>query len=224
MRTLHEHRVYASDYSGGISARPIYQRALDLVRQQNLTGPLLDFGSGKGQFIQLLLDTGYPGPIAGADLMARPPNLPETVYWIQGDLNDPLLLADSSFDLITCTEVIAHLENPRFLFREFHRLLRPGGTVILTSPNLESLRSYAGLLTGGHFAAFRGIAYPALITVLLRTDFTRICAESGFVPPAFSYTGDGLMPKLHLSWQRLSFGLLKGRLFSDNLALITRKN
>jgi hypothetical protein len=40
----------------------------------------------------------------------------------------------------------------------------------------------------------------------------------------FAYTGDGGIPKIpRISWQAVSFGLLKGRLFSDNVGMVTRK-
>jgi len=221
MRNLREQRIHAAEYSGGISSAPIYQHALSLC--QVLQGDLLEFGAGKGLFVQELLKLPWPGSITCADLLSRPEILPEKIRWIQADLNDPVPLPDHSFDVIICMETIAHLENPRFLFREFSRLLRPGGTLLLTMPNQESLRAFTALVTGGHFSAFRGIAYPALITALVRLDFERICEETGFTSPAFSYTNSGLMPKLHLSWQSLSLGLLKGRLFSDNLAFVARK-
>jgi len=221
MRTLREQRIHAAEYSGGISAPPIYHLALSLCR--NHKGDLLEFGAGKGLFVQELLKLPWPGSVTCTDLLARPDALPEKIRWIQADLNDPVPLPEHSFDVIICMETIAHLENPRFIFREFSRLLRPGGTLLLTMPNQESLRAFTALLTGGHFSAFRSIAYPALITALVRLDLERICEETGFTTPQFSYTNSGLLPKLHLSWQSLSLGLLKGRLFSDNLAFVARK-
>jgi SAM-dependent methyltransferase len=223
VRTLREQRIHAAEYSRGISAAPIYQLALALCRKLNLHGDLLEFGTGKGLFTGELLKIPYAGTITCTDLLPRPDGLPENLPWIQTDHNDPLPLTDQTFDIIICMEVIAHLENPRFLFREFSRLLRPGGTLLLTMPNQESIRSLSGLILGDHFSAFRGIAYPALITALVRQDLVRICRETGFTPPQFHYTNSGLMPKLHLSWQSLSFGVLKGRAFSDNLAAVTRK-
>ena len=90
-------------------------------------------------------------------------------------------------------------------------------------PNQESIRSYAGLIFAGHFTHFLGACYPAHITALLRLDLTRLCAESGFTPPVFRFTDDGAIPKLaRVHWQQVSFGLLRGRLFSDNLCLVTR--
>jgi 2-polyprenyl-3-methyl-5-hydroxy-6-metoxy-1,4-benzoquinol methylase len=223
MSALREQRVRAAEYSGGISSAPIHRLALILYQGLPQANDVLDCGAGKGQFIGELLAQGYRGTVTGADLLPRPVSLPETVRWIETDLNDPLPLPDQSFDVIICLEVIAHLENPRALFREFHRLLRPNGALVLTTPNQQSIRALLGLFFGGHFAAFRGIAYPALITALLRKDLERICDETGFHPPRFYYTDSGLVPKLHVSWQRLTLGLLKGRAFSDNLALVTGK-
>jgi SAM-dependent methyltransferase len=46
---------------------------------------------------------------------------------------------DSSFDAILCTEVLEHVPHPNRTIKEFSRLLRPGGTLILTVPS-NSLR------------------------------------------------------------------------------------
>jgi len=223
MPTLRDHRLHAAEHSGGFSDPSLYQFALKLCRSFALGHDLLDFGAGKGNFAQQLLQLPYPGNITCADLLTRPEALSEKVRWIQTDLNDPLPLPDQSFDVIVCLEVIAHLENPRFLFREFCRLLRPGGALLLTMPNQESIRSYTALISRGHFSSFQENAWPAFITALLRLDLERIGAETGFAPPQFHYTNSGLVPKLHLSWQGFSWGLLKGRLFSDNLAAVFRK-
>jgi SAM-dependent methyltransferase len=47
---------------------------------------------------------------------------------------DRLPLRDSSLDTILCTQVLEHLEWPRESVSEFHRVLRPGGTLFLTAP------------------------------------------------------------------------------------------
>jgi len=41
---------------------------------------------------------------------------------------------DASFDAILCTEVLEHVSDPVAAIREFHRLLRPGGKLILSVP------------------------------------------------------------------------------------------
>ncbi len=41
---------------------------------------------------------------------------------------------DERFDLVLCTQVLAHLPRPLDALREFHRVLKPGGTIWLTAP------------------------------------------------------------------------------------------
>lgn len=41
---------------------------------------------------------------------------------------------DDSFDAILCSEVLEHLPSPQLAIEEFHRLLKPGGKLILTAP------------------------------------------------------------------------------------------
>ena len=54
---------------------------------------------------------------------------------IQGSLYD-LPFADNSFDLITCRMVVEHLAQPRHAFSESARCLRPGGAIVVITPNL----------------------------------------------------------------------------------------
>lgn len=220
---LREWRERASGLSGGSSSEAIKTLVLRLLKRSNAKGALLDFGAGKGELLGRLRHIGEFTELAGIDLLARPPDLPNEIVWYQQDLNDTVGLA-RTFDTVVCSETIEHLENPRQVFRAVNELLRPGGLLILTMPNQESVRSYAGLLLGGHFTHFLGDCYPAHITALLRLDLVRMCAESGFEQPTFHYTNDGSIPKCtSVRWQAVSFGLLRGRLFSDNIGLITRK-
>ena len=88
----------------------------------------------------------------------------------------------------------------------------------------RSARMQACLVFGGHHAAFLGASYPAHITALLRLDLVRICAETGFTRPEFFYSNYGGIPRLpSISWQSVSFGLLRNRLFSDNIGMLTYK-
>jgi 2-polyprenyl-3-methyl-5-hydroxy-6-metoxy-1,4-benzoquinol methylase len=224
-KSLQEKRFDAAVASKGISSKPIYQTVLHLYRTLRLSGDLLDFGAGTGTLAKQLIVSQTGGSITCADILPRPESVPSSILWLQTDLNNAIPVPDNSFDIIISSEVIEHLENPRATFREFYRLLRSNGVLIVTTPNQESVRSFAGLLLGGHFVMFLGRSYPAHITALLRKDFERICSETDFDPPQFYYTNWGGIPKLpQIHWQSLTFGLLKGRLFSDNVAVVTRKS
>jgi ubiquinone/menaquinone biosynthesis C-methylase UbiE len=221
---LQEKRFHAALASEGISAGPIYQTVLQLCRSLQLHGDLLEFGAGTGTLAKQLSASHAGGTITCADIRSRPASLPANVLWLQTDLNNPIPVPDNSFDIIISTEVIEHLENPRATFREFHRLLHSDGVLIVTTPNQESIRSLADLLMGGHFVAF----LTAAIQLISAPSCSR--TSSGFATrpaslPQFNYADyGGLLELPQVRWQFLTFGLLKGRLFSDNLAVVTRKS
>jgi 2-polyprenyl-3-methyl-5-hydroxy-6-metoxy-1,4-benzoquinol methylase len=138
-------------------------------------------------------------------------------------LNDADALPAASFAAVVAAEVIEHLENPRQVAREWFRILKPGGTLILSTPNNESIRSLLALLMRGQHVAFLDSCYPAHITALLRKDVQRILSEAGFSDVRFHFTNSGGLPKLPaITWQQVSFNLLKGCRFSDNLIATAR--
>ena len=51
------------------------------------------------------------------------------------DANLPFPFAEDEFDLAWCTEVIEHLLDPAFTIAELKRVLKPGGLLIMTTPN-----------------------------------------------------------------------------------------
>jgi SAM-dependent methyltransferase len=57
--------------------------------------------------------------------------------------------AAGAFDVVLFCEILEHLlEDPLFAFREIHRVLKPGGTLIVTTPNVARLENVARLLAG----------------------------------------------------------------------------
>ncbi len=220
---LAESRRMASQLSGGTSSDTIKDLVIRCLREGGASGSVIDFGAGRGELLARLHKLGWFDTLAGVDLFARPAGLDPCIEWCQQDLNEPPGIT-REYDWVICSETIEHLENPRHTFRCLNRLLKPGGQLVLTMPNQESIRSYVGLLFGGHFTHFLDSCYPAHITALLRTDLRRLCREVGMGEPAFRYTNAGGMSKLPgLRWQQVSMGLLRGRLFSDNVVLVVRK-
>jgi len=72
------------------------------------------------------------------------------------DLNGALPYDDASFDLVLCREGIEHVESHFHTLREFHRILRPGGWLLISTPNLLSLGArLSNLLVGGERLRFR---------------------------------------------------------------------
>lgn len=67
------------------------------------------------------------------------------------DLNKTLPWPDASFHALFSIEGIEHLENRFNFLREAHRVLKPGGLLIITTPNIVSLRSRVRFLGSGFF-------------------------------------------------------------------------
>jgi len=222
---LFEARVKAAKASRGISCDTIYSRIEQIIRRLDLHGNALDFGAGAGHFTQRLVSMKYFDRVAAADILARPPSLPAEVIWEFADLNVGLPdIPSRAFDLVVAAEVIEHLENPRAVARELYRILKSGGTLILTTPNNESWRALGALALRGHFVHFGDSSYPAHITALLRKDLTRVLDEAGFSTLRIEFSDAGGMPwRPATTWQSISFGLLKGLRYSDNLIVTTRK-
>jgi len=60
---------------------------------------------------------------------------PQNESVLRVDANDPLPFADASFDLVWCTEVLEHVVKPSVTLREINRVLKPGGKLLLSTPN-----------------------------------------------------------------------------------------
>lgn len=53
------------------------------------------------------------------------------------DANERLPFRENEFDLLWCSEVIEHLHDPAFTIQEFKRVLKPGGKLVMTTPNQD---------------------------------------------------------------------------------------
>jgi 2-polyprenyl-3-methyl-5-hydroxy-6-metoxy-1,4-benzoquinol methylase len=111
-------------------------------------GRLLDIGCGRGEFGALLIARGWT--VTGIDL--EPAQIAEArrlgVDARVQDLTESLGVADREFDGVFAGEIIEHLIDTDFLIAEIHRVLEPGGFVVLTTPNLASLENRMRLLFG----------------------------------------------------------------------------
>jgi len=64
------------------------------------------------------------------------------------DVNNRLSFEDASFDTITAIAVLEHIFDPYHFMKECHRLLKPGGQLIVHVPNVALLGNRARLLIG----------------------------------------------------------------------------
>ena len=75
---------------------------------------------------------------------------------------DPFPYPDEHFSTVLCCELIEHLfEDPMHLMSEVNRILKPGGHLVLTTPNIAALRGIAAILQGYHPGFFHAYIRPA---------------------------------------------------------------
>lgn len=128
-------------------------RAIARAAPDDLTGDYLDVGSGAGELLTLVQKRYGVRRFACdyTDTLMRVPDQPVAIV----DLNsEPLPFEDNRFTLVTCAETIEHLERYRETLREIHRVLKPGGILVITTPNVLNLRSRLRYLTFGFASLF----------------------------------------------------------------------
>lgn len=116
------------------------RRKLDLVRW-------LDLGCGSGSLLKYLRDErtlDLPGgkvpiQLSGQDVGAWADRLREFDQFEIFDLATLQALPDASFDVISMIEVLEHIPEPQEAISLAARLLRPGGLLLLTTGNLQSI-------------------------------------------------------------------------------------
>lgn len=118
-------------------------------------GKVLDVPTGEGALSKRLLEMGHE--VISCDI-ANDYVLADGNFMLL-DMDHTLPFTDASFDYVACVEGIEHIENPYHLLREFARILRPDGILVLSTPNILCIRSRIRFLLCSHHKLYKDI-YP----------------------------------------------------------------
>jgi methionine biosynthesis protein MetW len=120
-----------------------------MFRQVTPTTRCLDVGCGTGNSYAPEL-TRRAGMYLGVDVSAEAVAAAQASGLNAQTISDAAQLpfADDSFDLVVCVEVLEHLFAPHEAVREIRRVLRPGGRLVASTPNIAYWRLRANLLCG----------------------------------------------------------------------------
>lgn len=207
-----------AELSRGISGGDAYYEfAIRGVESLRPESSVLDLGCGTGAFGAFLARRFNVRPL-GVDIV-RHEGFAKLQYaglqFADLDQFDPLALP-GNHDLVFALGFIEYLTNPRRFIRSAAALLKPGGQLVVTSPNPASLRSVAALLRSGECSAFKEASNPASITPVLAVDAARMLRETGLIDVEATFSGHGAIPGGGgLRWQRL-LPFARGRWFSDD--------
>lgn len=120
-------RFYPLDFRG------MYRRFEDAIRVLSEGAALvLDAGCGSGRVFRYETATG--ARVVGVDVSSELRGNPNVSDAVRGDVTS-LPFRDAVFDLVLSSHMVEHLPEPARAFREMARALRPGGRLLLLTPN-----------------------------------------------------------------------------------------
>ena len=120
-------RFYPPEFRG------MYQRFEDALRRRIPAGAVvLDAGCGSGRVFRYELATGCR--VVGVDIGEELRDNPNIGERVRGDL-ERLPFAAASFDAVLASHVMEHLPRPERALSEVARVLKPGGRLLLLTPN-----------------------------------------------------------------------------------------
>jgi ubiquinone/menaquinone biosynthesis C-methylase UbiE len=118
----------------------------ELIRKHLVPGQkVLDAGCGR--YLRFCKDLSGIAHMVGIDLETTlETDNQRAPFGVRGDVTR-LPFPDASFDMVISRSVIEHLEHPADVFREFSRVLKPGGRVVIITPNKYDYVSVIAALT-----------------------------------------------------------------------------
>lgn len=146
---------------------------------------LLDVGCSRGYFLEAARASGWQATGVEVNRHAVEQARARGLDVHQGELADWAAAsgpaAHEAFDVVTLFDVLEHAGDPRALLAECHRLLRPGGLLVVTTPDVGGL---VPRVTYGLFALTLGAwghpTPPGHLVEFSRRTLRRALAEAGF--------------------------------------------
>lgn len=127
-------------------AKNTHERIFELVNA-DINSIIVDIPSGYGAFILRLQDHGFNNIIA-IDIK----NILKISHnnFSVGDMTKPLPMESNSVDTLVCIDGIEHIDEQFQFIKEVGRILKKDGELIISTPNISSLRSRWRWLMSGH--------------------------------------------------------------------------
>lgn len=144
-------------------------------------GSLLDVGCGNGQFLQNMKNLGWE--VKGVEIDERAVTTARKILGldvISGTLENAQF-PDNFFDVVTLRHVIEHVYDPINFLRECRRVLKPGGKLVLLTPNINSFchkmfkQSWRGVEVPRHLMLF---SLPTLEACARKAHFDTVVINS----------------------------------------------
>lgn len=127
------------------SDNPIHQRLLKAyyLAQPYIKGNVLEIGCGEGRGLDLLAPASdqYTALDKIQEIIDRLQSAYPKIKFIQGNIPPMSMLEDNTYDVVISFQVIEHIKDDKGYLEEIHRILKPGGKAIITTPNVKKTLS-----------------------------------------------------------------------------------
>jgi len=178
----HFYQTYLPEEESSIESwermmKPVFHRAANLLKRYGREGRLLDVGTGFGFFPLEMKKRGWE--VAGVEISQKAIDYARDVLGLTifpGAL-EKVALPDNDFDVVTGFYVVEHLSHPMAFLRECHRILKPGGLLLLRYPHTTPIKNLL------HFLGVKNRLYdlPAHLSdfspKMIQQCLERVCFE-----------------------------------------------
>lgn len=163
----------------------VYRIALEILEKES---QVLDLGCGQEHMTRRLARWFAQQGVAPSDRITAADIEPRffearEVSCRRADANERLPFDDQTFDLIVTIEMLEHVQNVYAVFQECARILKPGGTIIFSVPNIAHFASRWKFLTTGFYTLY----HPPSVDP---NNAHRICGH--ITPLTYAYHSYGL--------------------------------
>jgi SAM-dependent methyltransferase len=178
--------------SGPDRARRQVRMLAEILRDTPAPAVILDLGCGDGSALAAAAARNAKHKFAGIDWSADAVRLArqQRLTVVRGGVDRRLPFADGQADVVIMSELIEHLVDPDGAVAEVRRVLRPGGDLLLSTPNLAAWYN-RGLLAVGIQPVFSEVSLHAVfgrpghvvaghLRLFTRRALTEFLAASGF--------------------------------------------
>jgi 2-polyprenyl-3-methyl-5-hydroxy-6-metoxy-1,4-benzoquinol methylase len=158
-------------------------------------GRVLDLGCGSGDWLLSMRELGWQVAGIEFDENAATIGRQRGLEVLNGSL-EQFWLADESFDAITLNHVVEHLPDPIGTLRECLRILRPGGKIVIFTPNGSSLSHCI------YDQFWRGLEPPRHLHIFSLDSLRRALQSAGFLEVSVApWIATSIVHESHLLWR-----------------------
>ena len=160
-------------------------------------GALLDVGCGSGGYLDLMRALGWRR-VVGVDTSPAAIRQARDVLGLEAHVGDvrEVQLPEGSFDAVSMSHTLEHVDDPAAVLAELRRITRPGGRIAIEVPNVLSLCSH---LLGSHWV---GVDTPRHLVNFSPRGLETAVGRAGLRLESLRTSAEGARGVALFSWSR----------------------